>query len=281
VLKTAAEKVAGKSSNLLKARVRKDRLPETYVAALCRLFDASATQQVEEGCSEWVKSVLVEDETGGWVSLRKTMLELYEAKISTGSPPEASEGYLTNLQSVLFKGARNVTERQRKRIYSNIDDERIAAIVSAIPRDAINLSYMDEGRAIDFKMASPGQQASALLELLLKQSAGTLIIDQPEDDLDNRVIMRIVELLRKSKTTRQLIFSTHNSNIVVNGDADKVIALKSAEPSSNPNVNSPRIQIDCDGAIETPAIQPAITSVMEGGREAFDLRSRKYGFEFS
>jgi chromosome segregation protein len=281
VLKTAAEKVAGKSSNLLKARVRKDRLPETYVAALCRLFDASATQQVEEGCSEWVKSVLVEDETGGWVSLRKTMLELYEAKISTGSPPEASEGYLTNLQSVLFKGARNVTERQRKRIYSNIDDERIAAIVSAIPRDAINLSYMDEGRAIDFKMASPGQQASALLELLLKQSAGTLIIDQPEDDLDNRVIMRIVELLRKSKTTRQLIFSTHNSNIVVNGDADKVIALKSAEPSSNPNVNSPRIQIDCDGAIETPAIQPAMTSVMEGGREAFDLRSRKYGFEFS
>jgi AAA domain, putative AbiEii toxin, Type IV TA system len=281
VLKTAAEKVAGKSSNLLKARVRKDRLPETYVAALCRLFDASATQQVEEGCSEWVKSVLVKDETGGWVSLRKTMLELYEAKISTGSPPEASEGYLTNLQSVLFKGARNVTERQRKRIYSNIDDERIAAIVSAIPRDAINLSYMDEGRAIDFKMASPGQQASALLELLLKQSAGTLIIDQPEDDLDNRVIMRIVELLRKSKTTRQLIFSTHNSNIVVNGDADKVIALKSAEPSSNPNVNSPRIQIDCDGAIETPAIQPAITSVMEGGREAFDLRSRKYGFEFS
>jgi chromosome segregation protein len=280
VLKTASEKVAGKSSNLLKARVRKDRLPETYVAALCRLFDASATQQVEEGCSEWVKSVLAEDESGGWASLRKTMLELYEAKIGTGSPPEASEGFLTNLQSVLFKGARTVTERQRKRIYSNIDDERIAAIVSAIPRDAINLSYMDEGRAIDFKMASPGQQASALLELLLKQSAGTLIIDQPEDDLDNRVIMRIVELLRKSKTTRQLIFSTHNSNIVVNGDADKVIALKSAEPSSNPNVNSPRIQIDCDGAIETPAIQPAITSVMEGGREAFDLRSRKYGFEF-
>jgi hypothetical protein len=281
VLKTAAEKVAGKSSNLLKARVRKDRLPETYIAGLCRLFDSSATQQVEEGCSEWVKSLLAEDETGGWASLRKAMLELYEAKISAGSPPEASEGFLTNLQSVLFKGARTVTERQRKRIYSNIDDERIAAIVSAIPRDTINLSYMDEGRAIDFKTASPGQQASALLELLLKQSAGTLIIDQPEDDLDNRVIMRIVELLRKSKITRQLIFSTHNSNIVVNGDADKVVALKSAEPSSNPNVNAPRIQIDCDGAIETTTIRPAITSIMEGGRDAFDLRSRKYGFEFS
>jgi hypothetical protein len=81
----------------------------------------------------------------------------------------------------------------------------------------INMSYLDDNRPIDFRMASPGQQASALLELLLKQSAGTLIIDQPEDDLDNRVIMRIVELLRTSKSTRQLIFTTHNANIVVNG----------------------------------------------------------------
>jgi hypothetical protein len=84
-----------------------------------------------------------------------------------------------------------------------------------------------------------------------------------------------------SKSNRQLIFSTHNSNIVVNGDADKVIALKSSEPSSNPNVNAPRVRLDCYGAIETQAIRPVITSIMEGGREAFDLRSRKYGYEFN
>ncbi|MET4631873.1 ABC-type cobalamin/Fe3+-siderophores transport system ATPase subunit [Bradyrhizobium sp. I1.8.5] len=118
-----------------------------------------------------------------------------------------------------------------------------------------------------------------LLELLLKQSAGTLIIDQPEDDLDNHVIMRIVELLRTSKATRQLIFTTHNANIVVNGDADKIIALKSPEPSPNPNNNAPRVQLDCDGAIETPTVGSTITSIMEGGREAFDLRSRKYRFD--
>jgi chromosome segregation protein len=161
------------------------------------------------------------------VALRKSFLELYEAKIATGSPPEASDGLLTALEALIFNGARTLTDRQRKRIYLNLNDAVIAGIVSKVPRDAINLSYMDEGRPIDFKMASSGQQASALLELLLKQSAGTLIIDQPEDDLDNRVIMRIAELLRTSKSNRQLIFSTHNSNIVVNGDADKVIALKS------------------------------------------------------
>jgi chromosome segregation protein len=129
-----------------------------------------------------------------------------------------------------------------------------------------------------FEQASPGQQASALLELLLRQSAGTLIIDQPEDDLDNRVIMNIVNLIRTSKSGRQLLFATHNPNIVVNGDADKVIALKAGKnmPGREPD---PRVQIDVDGAIETPDVRYAITHVMEGGQEAFDLRSRKYNFQ--
>jgi ABC-type cobalamin/Fe3+-siderophores transport system ATPase subunit len=110
----------------------------------------------------------------------------------------------------------------------------------------------------------------------LSQSAGTLIIDQPEDDLDNRVIMQIVSLIRKSKDRRQLLFTTHNPNIVVNGDADKVIALKSGD-TAQPDEG--RIQIDVDGAIETPEIRKVITHIMEGGKAAFDLRNRKYNFE--
>ncbi|MCP1835445.1 energy-coupling factor transporter ATP-binding protein EcfA2 [Bradyrhizobium sp. USDA 4532] len=279
ILKSAADAVAGKSSNMLKARARRDRLPAQYLAALQKLFEASHTQSVEESCTEWVSATLAADEVEGWVKLRQQFVGLYEAKIMAGSPPDASDGILSSLQTILFNGERQLTERQRKRIYLNLTDTTIAGIVAAVPADSIIMSYVDDGKAIDFKMASPGQQASALLELLLKQSAGTLIIDQPEDDLDNRVIMRIVELLRTSKSTRQLIFTTHNANIVVNGDADKIIALKSPEPSSNPNNSSPRVQLDCDGAIETPAVSATITSIMEGGREAFDLRSRKYRFD--
>ncbi|WP_354100335.1 MULTISPECIES: TrlF family AAA-like ATPase [unclassified Bradyrhizobium] len=279
ILKSAADAVAGKSSNLLKARVRRDRLPLQYRLALHKLFEASGTQLVEESCTDWVKSTLEADETEGWAKLLQQFVALYEAKIMAGSPPDASDGLLSALQAVIFNGTRQLTERQRKRIYQNLTDTTVAAIVAAVPADAINMSYLDDNRPIDFRMASPGQQASALLELLLKQSAGTLIIDQPEDDLDNRVIMRIVELLRTSKSTRQLVFTTHNANIVVNGDADKIIALKSPEPSSNPNNNSPRVQLDCDGAIETPAVSSTITSIMEGGREAFDLRGRKYRFD--
>jgi len=89
----------------------------------------------------------------------------------------------------------------------------------------------------------------------LSRSAGTLIIEQPEDDLDNRVIMQIVNLIRKSKDRRQLLFTTHNPNIVVNGDADKVVALKSGDAAQTDG----RIQIDVDGAIETPEIRKVIT----------------------
>ncbi len=116
------------------------------------------------------------------------------------------------------------------------------------------------------------------MELLLNQAAGTLIIDQPEDDLDNRIIMDIVKLIRASKTGRPLVFATHNSNIVVNGDADKIVALDSGG-NGRRDATGAFIRIDADGAIETPAIRMAITQIMEGGKDAFDLRSRKYHFD--
>ena len=89
--------------------------------------------------------------------------------------------------------------------------------------------------------------------------------------LNNRIIMDIVALLRTTKRNRQLIFATHNANFVVNGDADKVIVVgapAAAETSS----------IDVDGAMETTAVRDAITAIMEGGKEAFELRGRKYAF---
>ena len=131
----------------------------------------------------------------------------------------------------------------------------------------------------DFAKLSLGQQQSVLLALMLSsESDAPLIIDQPEDDLDNRIIMQIVSLIRTYKAGRQLLFTTHNPNIVVNGDADKVIALKSGDKPSG-TVTEARIQVDVDGAIETPEVRRIITRIMEGGKDAFDLRNRKYNFE--
>jgi len=81
-----------------------------------------------------------------------------------------------------------------------------------------------------------------------------------------------------AKSKRQLIFATHNANFVVNGDADKVISLAPGSTSDEVNNNEARIMIEIDGAIETPAVRNIISDTVEGGREAFELRSRKYLF---
>ena len=130
-----------------------------------------------------------------------------------------------------------------------------------------------EGEYIPFEHASAGQQATALLFTLLNQSGPPLIIDQPEDDLDNQIIFDIVTRLWNAKTRRQIIFSSHNANLVVNGDAELVVCCdyRIAGDFSRGRVVS-------EGAIDIPAIRESIKTVMEGGDKAFKLRLDKYGF---
>nr|WP_246521851.1 AAA family ATPase [Neoroseomonas terrae] len=172
-----------------------------------------------------------------------------------------------------------MTPNQINRAYAKLSDQTLGLVLAATPKDTINLTYVSNGQDIRFEEASPGQQASALLRLLLRQEAGTLIVDQPEDDLDNRVMMEIVELIRISKSNRQLIFATHNPNLVVNGDADKVITMTATVPEDRAGSDVPKVRVEVDGAIETPSIRQVITHIMEGGAKAFQLRARKYGRE--
>lgn len=278
ILRSAAEKVAGHSSNLLKARLKRDAQPKQYVQALRALFETSRVHDVENRCVDWVNRILVSDPDEGWKTICSSLLEIYKSRIFAGSPLESDDAINRNISKLLFGGS-EFTSNQLQRINANLTDITVGAVLSAVPRDSIVMTYIDEGRSIPFEKASEGQQASALLELLLSQSAGTLIIDQPEDDLDNRVIMRIVELIRRSKNHRQIIFTTHNANIVVNGDADKIIALQSLDSSPRQTPSDTRVLIDIDGAIETPSVRTVITKIMEGGEAAFDLRRRKYRFD--
>lgn len=130
-----------------------------------------------------------------------------------------------------------------------------------------------EGEHIDFADASAGQQATALLRVLLNQSGPPLVIDQPEDDLDSQVILDIVNLIWKAKGTRQLIFSSHNANLVVNGDAELVACCDYRDAGDH---SAGKIKLE--GAIDIPAVRDEITVVMEGGEKAFRLRKEKYGF---
>ena len=273
VLNLAAHRVEELSGGLLKAKYKSDPRPAEYVDVLIGLTTAARVHDVNDKAEEWVKALVAANANPTWDNLKRDLLALYQAKIAAGMPLDPTEEQVTKIRALLFPGT-NLTSTQVQKLFQNIDDDRLAAIFAAVPRDYIIMTYIDQGRDVPFEQASPGQQASALLELLLQQSAGTLIIDQPEDDLDNRIIMQIVALIRGSKSNRQLLFTTHNPNIVVNGDADKVIALKSGETAG-----TARIQVEVDGAIETPAIRKAITHLMEGGKAAFDLRNRKYNFD--
>ena len=130
-----------------------------------------------------------------------------------------------------------------------------------------------EGEFIRFANASAGQQATALLQVLLKQSGPPLIIDQPEEDLDNEVVLDIVASIWAAKSKRQLLLSSHNANVVVNGDADLVVVCAYRNAGDH-NAGT----IANAGAIDIKRLRDAITSIMEGGERAFRLRQEKYGF---
>lgn len=130
-----------------------------------------------------------------------------------------------------------------------------------------------EHEFIAFSSASAGQQATALMRILLSQTGMPLIIDQPEEDLDSQVIQDVVEQIWLAKQGRQLLFASHNANLVVNGDAELVIACgyrKAGDQSGG--------HVKLEGAIDIPTVREEITQVMEGGEKAFKLRKEKYGF---
>ncbi len=126
---------------------------------------------------------------------------------------------------------------------------------------------------IEFTDASAGQQATALLTVLLNQPGAPLIIDQPEDDVDSKMSPSIVQQIWKAKSDRQLIFASHNANFVVNGDAELVACCDYVRAGDQTGGG-----VKAVGAIDNLTIKDEITIVTEGGKEAFKLRMDKYGF---
>jgi type III restriction enzyme len=130
-----------------------------------------------------------------------------------------------------------------------------------------------EAEYIDFELASAGQQATALMWALLAQAGMPLVIDQPEEDLDSQIVLDVVERIWAAKPKRQLIFASHNANLVVNGDAELIVVCDNRSA-----VDQSGGEIKLVGAIDMPEVRDAITRIMEGGERAFKLRQEKYGF---
>jgi hypothetical protein len=123
---------------------------------------------------------------------------------------------------------------------------------------------------------STGQKATAVLLLLLLESEAPLVVDQPEDDLDNRFITdSVVPTMKDEKRKRQFIFSTHNANIPVLGDAELIIGLSTG--IQNDAVQG-RISDRHMGSIDIQPVREMVEEILEGGKTAFEMRRQKYGF---
>lgn len=118
---------------------------------------------------------------------------------------------------------------------------------------------------------SIGQKCTVLLSIVLLEGSTPLLIDQPEDDLDNQFIFnQIVETLRQEREERQFLIATHNANIPVSGNADLIMVFE-AESGHG------RIAEGGIGSLDVETVKKYVADILEGGSEAFCIRRKKYG----
>jgi hypothetical protein len=138
------------------------------------------------------------------------------------------------------------------------------------PEDSLIVSYSREADGQNFyplTTGSAGQKAAALLAFFLAHGETPLIIDQPENDLDNHLVTDlVVRQLKQNKQRRQIIVVTHNPNIVVNGDAEMVHSM---------HFVSGECKAKASGPLQEEAVRTEVCEVMEGGRESLKSRFQR------
>lgn len=196
--------------------------------------------------------------------------------------PDATE-FETRLQSLkanlraIAGGKHNAFDLKDQRFATHmgkLPPEALNRLDVWFPEDSLQVEYSTGADGSSFRSiqeGSPGQKTAALLAFLLSYGEEPIILDQPEDDLDNHLIYDlIVQQLRTIKQRRQVIVITHNANIVVNGDAELVVALAA---------RGGQTQIEAQGSLQEKRVRDTICNIMEGGREAFERRYRRISLE--
>lgn len=190
-----------------------------------------------------------------------------------------------------------------REIFDSIENDQYALIRNTPPKEAVRRILHDhffDHWDITYKndtihKMSTGKASLVLLKVMIKLSStrGPILIDQPEDNLDNRsVTNELVEYLKEKKKERQIILVTHNANIVVNADAENIIVANQKGQIEEDKQGSLYLFDYVNGAIEdafpvkqdeddllkSMGIREHIAEIAEGGRDAFKKREEKYGF---
>ncbi|HET7500934.1 MAG TPA: AAA family ATPase [Kofleriaceae bacterium] len=182
-------------------------------------------------------------------------------------PIELARAVVSGDQKLIAERTGFDEERCRKIVDALRDGGGAYEIESVDLEDVPCIELLDGGKYKQSPNLSTGQRCTTILPILLVQSERPLLIDQPEDNLDNAFIYdTIVQALRAAKGARQVIFVTHNPNIPVLGEADRVFVFES--DGHHARLRRMGSVDECKEDIET---------ILEGGREAFLQRKARYG----
>jgi prefoldin subunit 5 len=183
------------------------------------------------------------------------------------SPRELLEAVENNdYELVATRGSMSI-DRAAKAVLA-LKEADLGAIATVPVEDYVTFSLLDGADHKDIADLSTGQRCTVILPLVLRHVDRLLIVDQPEDHIDNAFIAdTLIKSIIARSATGQLIFSTHNANIPVLGNADFVLQLGSDGRRGFPLVAAP---------LSAAQVVQAITSVMEGGAEAFRRRAAFY-----
>lgn len=190
------------------------------------------------------------------------------ARIVENLSPEELSRIVRKGDAVRLAEDGNIAADQAARIVGHLQESDQIGKLETIDLEDEPLISLKDGA--DYKNSadlSTGQRCTVVLPILLLESERPLLIDQPEDNLDNAFVYdTIVRSLRNAKGGRQLIFVTHNPNIPVLGEADRVFVFASDGRQGT---------VTHRGTVED--VKEQIEHLLEGGKEAFVLRMHKYG----
>lgn len=166
--------------------------------------------------------------------------------------------------------AANIPEQRADRVIQALKTEHgVMALASAHLSDSVDFKLQDGAVLKSVADLSTGQKCAATLPIVLTDNTRLVILDQPEDHLDNQFLVGTVieSLIRRTEAGAQTVVATHNPNIPVLGSASLVAYLKS-DGSHGAVIDS--------GPFDLPSVVETITNLMEGGRDAFDARVAFY-----
>ncbi len=199
---------------------------------------------------------------------KETIDSIVEAKGLTIDGVLISDFIVNGKEKIMDKF--NLTDKMAERLIEYLKDKnKLFELETLFSEDLIEIELDVEGKFTPLTKLSPGQKATALLLLMFTMEDRILILDQPEEDLDNRFIYEdVVHILRSLKGKRQIISATHNANIPVIGDSELIVVLDKKEE---------QCKLIDKGSIDKQSIKEYVKRIMEGGEEAFRRRAEKYG----